>query len=173
MSEYNAFLNNFDCQRDVESSYGLTEGDLDGCRFIIADYTYENYSGSSFVLFVAEDGRLYENHGSHCSCYGLEGQWSPEETSVEELEGRLDRGGLGEYEYVLRQALEKLKRGKGMRKVVFYEASDGTRFEDENECQEYEETMEMVNDLSGLLNESQAKAVAKYFFQNYRFKRKS
>lgn len=172
MSEYNAFLNNFDCQRDVESSYGLTEGDLDGCQFIIADYTYENYSGSSFVLFT-ENGKLYENHGSHCSCYGLEGQWSPEETSVEELEGRLDRGGLGEYEYVLRQALDKLKRGKGMRKVVFYEASDGTRFEDENECQEYEETMEMVNDLSGLLNESQAKAVAKYFFQNYRFERKS
>lgn len=105
MSEYNAFLNNFDCQRDVESSYGLEEGALDGCQFIIADYTYENYSGSSFVLFM-QNGTLYENHGSHCSCYGLEGQWGPEETSVAELEGRLDRGGLGEYEYVLREALE-------------------------------------------------------------------
>lgn len=171
MAEYNAFLNNFDEQHDVESNYGLTEGELDGCQFIIADYTYENYSGSSFVLFVL-NGQLYENHGSHCSCYGLEGQWSPEETSIEELEGRLDRGGLGEYEYVLREALDKLKRGKGVRKVVYFEASDGTRFEDEAACLEHEETMEIVRDLDGMLNESQAQAVAKYFFQNYKFKRK-
>lgn len=59
-----------------------------------------------------------------------------------------------------------------MRKVVYYEASDGTQFEDENECVEYEDTMEMVNDLSSFLSVDEAKAVAKYFFQNYRFKRK-
>jgi len=51
---YNAFLNNFDSQRCVENEYRLEEGTLDGCKFIVADYTYENYSGSSFVLFCSE-----------------------------------------------------------------------------------------------------------------------
>jgi hypothetical protein len=33
-----------------------------------------------------ETGKLYENHGSHCSCYGFEDQWAPEETSIEYLQ---------------------------------------------------------------------------------------
>jgi len=47
---------------------------------LYADYTYESYSGSAFVLYE-QDGKLYEVNGSHCSCYGLEGQWEPEETT--------------------------------------------------------------------------------------------
>ena len=41
---------------------------------------------SSFFLFKRRsDGALFENHGSHCSCYGFEGQFSPEETNLEYL----------------------------------------------------------------------------------------
>lgn len=47
---------------------------------LLATYEYEHYSGSAFVLFE-RDGKLFEVHGSHCSCYGLEGQWEPEETT--------------------------------------------------------------------------------------------
>lgn len=43
-----------------------------------------------WVVFRKED-KLYEVHGSHCSCYGLEGQWSPEETSFEALLDRLEK----------------------------------------------------------------------------------
>ena len=39
-------------------------------------------STSFFLMKDKETGKLYENHGSHCSCYGFEGQFEPEETSV-------------------------------------------------------------------------------------------
>ena len=43
-------------------------------------------SSSWFLLRNKEDGKLYETHGSHCSCYGFEGQFEPEETTVEYLQ---------------------------------------------------------------------------------------
>lgn len=49
-----------------------------------AEYDMDGYEGSAFVLF-RKDGKLYRVDGSHCSCYGLEGQWLPEETSWEVL----------------------------------------------------------------------------------------
>lgn len=54
---------------------------------LLAYYTYEDYSGSAFVLYQ-KDGKLFEVHGSHCSCYGLEGQWEPEETTYAALSMR-------------------------------------------------------------------------------------
>lgn len=53
-------------------------------EILIAWYDTREYSGSSLVVFE-RDGLLYEVHGSHCSCYGLEGQWKPEETSAQAL----------------------------------------------------------------------------------------
>jgi hypothetical protein len=62
---------------------------------VLADYdiviAYESVgdygcdSSSFFVIHNKKTGQLFENHGSHCSCYGFEGQWKPEETSVEYL----------------------------------------------------------------------------------------
>ena len=67
---------------------------------LFATYTYENYEGSAWVLFYnEEDGKLYEVNGSHCSCYGLEGQWEPEETTLDALALRLKEGKLGEYNH--------------------------------------------------------------------------
>jgi len=65
---------------------------------LLASYGYENYSGDAFVLFK-RDGKLYEVNGGHCSCYGLEGLWEPEETTVEALRHRLEAGSLGSYEH--------------------------------------------------------------------------
>lgn len=64
-----------------------TSGDPDwplDRQFLVARYDQECYEGSAFVLF-RKDGKLYEVHGSHCSCYGLEGQWAPEETDWKAL----------------------------------------------------------------------------------------
>jgi len=36
------------------------------------------------VLFK-RGGKLYDVNGSHCSCFGLEDQWLPEETTVAAL----------------------------------------------------------------------------------------
>ena len=50
-------------------------------------------SSSFFLLKDKETGVLYESHGSHCSCYGFEGQFEPEETSIEALKFRIENGG--------------------------------------------------------------------------------
>lgn len=64
---------------------------------LLASYSNEDYSGDAFVLFRKGD-KLYEVNGGHCSCYGLEGQWEPEETNVEALRHRLEEGHLGYYD---------------------------------------------------------------------------
>ena len=49
-------------------------------QILFASYDCPPYEGYAFVLYE-QDGKLYEVNGSHCSCYGLEGQWEPEETT--------------------------------------------------------------------------------------------
>jgi hypothetical protein len=49
-------------------------------EILFAQYGGGPYDGYCRVLFQ-RDGVLYRVDASHCSCYGLEGQWSPEETS--------------------------------------------------------------------------------------------
>ncbi len=65
-----------------------------GFKILLASYTYEDYSGDAFVL-CKKDGVLYEVNGSHCSCYGLEGQWAPEATTKAALVARMRDGRLG------------------------------------------------------------------------------
>ncbi|MDX0007791.1 hypothetical protein GOB40_13720 [Sinorhizobium meliloti] len=77
----------------LKADFDIKDETLDGAEILLASYTYADYSGEAFVLF-RKDGKLFEVNGSHCSCYGLEGQWEPEETSVEALRHRLT-GGLG------------------------------------------------------------------------------
>jgi hypothetical protein len=45
---------------------------------------------SSFFLLRDKDGKLFEVHGSHCSCYGFEGQFNLEETTIEALKFRIN-----------------------------------------------------------------------------------
>lgn len=58
---------------------------------IWASYTYEGYEGDANVLWRNEDGTFGYVNGSHCSCYGLEGQWNVEEYTKETLLGQFDR----------------------------------------------------------------------------------
>ena len=67
-------------------------------KILFASYGYANYSGDAWVLFE-KDGELYEVNGSHCSCYGLEGQWEPEEVVLEELKHRLLKGTWGKDDW--------------------------------------------------------------------------
>lgn len=70
--------------------------ELVGVTILYADYTYGDYSGDAFILFHKKDDqgnlKLYEVNGSHCSCYGLENQWQPEETTVKALRMRAENG---------------------------------------------------------------------------------
>lgn len=81
------YLGNVTNKADLAKEFFIDESELEGCNIVFAAYTYEDYSGSAFVLFM-KDGKLYEVNGSHCSCHGLEGQWQPEETFLEALRMR-------------------------------------------------------------------------------------
>lgn len=60
-------------------------------KIIAATYDQGGYDGDAFVL-MENNGKLLEVHGSHCSCYGLEGLWDEEETTIESLKYRMDKG---------------------------------------------------------------------------------
>lgn len=91
---------------DVCNNFDVEKSVLDGAEILLADYEYGNYEGSALVIY-RQGGKLWEVHGGHCSCYGLEGQWSPEETTIEYLETQLnDRYGYP-YTY-FREYLEQI-----------------------------------------------------------------
>lgn len=61
-------------------------------EILFASYGGGSYEGDAFVLY-RKDGKLYEVSGSHCSCYGLEGQWGPEETYIAALAQKCKKEG--------------------------------------------------------------------------------
>ena len=79
---------------EMEIDFKIDDAALAGATVLLASYGQGCYEGDAFVLFE-RDGKLYEVNGGHCSCYGLEGQWEPEETTVEALRHRIEKGALG------------------------------------------------------------------------------
>ena len=78
------FFDQFDKVEDVLSEFSITKEDLKGCDVVFAYYTCESYSGDALVILRdPHSGVFYEVNGGHCSCYGLEGQWDMEETTLD------------------------------------------------------------------------------------------
>jgi hypothetical protein len=75
-------------KEEIAKDFYMSIDILEECDIICGYYNMDGYEGDHFVLFE-EDGVLYWNFGSHCSCYGLEGQWDPEQVSIQELEKRV------------------------------------------------------------------------------------
>ena len=101
-------------REEMIGDFGISEADLAGAEILVASYTQEHYEGDAYVLF-RRDGKLYEVHGSHCSCYGLsesgiygesQTQWKPEEADRDAILHRVTNGEWGEAgrvkDYVLR-----------------------------------------------------------------------
>jgi hypothetical protein len=80
----NPYQDGWGSVEDMCADFCIDASELKGAKVLYALREYGDYCGSCFVLFK-RDGKLYDVNGSHCSCYGLEDQWSPEETSVEAL----------------------------------------------------------------------------------------
>lgn len=100
------YLEEFKNNEDIISEYEAPADALDGADVLLAWYGYGSYCGDSLVIFRKER-KLYEVNGGHCSCYGLEGQWTPEETSAAALAKRTFYGSYdGEEE--LEAELKKL-----------------------------------------------------------------
>jgi hypothetical protein len=49
-------------------------------EILFASYGGRACEGDATVIFE-RGGKLFEVHGTHCSCFGLEDGWQPEETS--------------------------------------------------------------------------------------------
>lgn len=78
--------------KEIMEQFKAEPDQMKGVTILYAYYTYEDYSGDATVIFL-KDGRLFEVHDSHCSCYGLgEGGWNPEETTVENFIHYINRG---------------------------------------------------------------------------------
>ena len=85
----------------------------DTINILFASYGSDNYSGDAFVLFE-KDGKLYEVNAGHCSCYGLEEQFNPEETTLESLHQRLIDGKMGKDDYAGNEFADELKEFLGI-----------------------------------------------------------
>lgn len=84
------FYDLFDSVEAIRASFDEPDALPDGAVVIAAAYSYEDYCGYASVVYV-HDGVVYEVHGSHCSCYGLEDQWKPEQANIAELRARMAR----------------------------------------------------------------------------------
>lgn len=106
------YYGNFESKKDVESCFNVCLDD--NIVILLASYDTEGYEGSAYVLFYNKsDSKLYEVFGSHCSCYGLEGQWEPEETSVEVIREKLNRNcyGYTGVDKELKNIIEEIANG--------------------------------------------------------------
>lgn len=108
------YLHDWSSQEDMIRDFNITAEDLANAEILVASYSYEDYSGSAYVLF-RRNGHLYEVHGSHCSCYGLSEygttQWQPEETTAEAILHRLNEGTWGKESEIadhIRKALSPM-----------------------------------------------------------------
>lgn len=74
---------------------------LEGYDVIVAYESVGSYgcdSSSWFLLRKKDDGTLWETSGSHCSCYGFEGQFDLSEAPLEYLQSENFYMGTGGYD---------------------------------------------------------------------------
>lgn len=83
-------------------------------KVLFASYSYQDYSGDAFVL-VAVNKDLFEVNGSHCSCYGLEGQFDMEKIVLKELVNRITTGTFGKGNYCGNEFNAELKKFLGVK----------------------------------------------------------
>ena len=78
------YFGEFDSLESIKKEFSLSDAELEGVDIIYANYDCPPYEGHAQVIFH-KNGLFYEVNGNHCSCYGLEGQWEPKETSLQAL----------------------------------------------------------------------------------------
>lgn len=86
--EFNQYQN-----EERDSNYNVIEVEFpDHLHIFYSYYSYENYSGYGFLWgYNEETDTFFNNSGSHCSCYGLEGQWDIEDYTFEEMKAVIER----------------------------------------------------------------------------------
>lgn len=108
------FYGEFESELDLCQRFNIEASALEDCRILFAAYYEDECCGGRALVVFRRQHKLYEVNGSHCSCYGLEGQWEPELTTAQALEHRLENGTfgyeLGAYEKSFRKMLRRFTR---------------------------------------------------------------
>lgn len=91
---------NIEYKKNKSANNEIAIKKLENMEIIIAYESVGSWgcdSSSFFLLKHKETGKLYEIHGSHCSCHGFEGQLELEETDIESLKYRIINCGNAFY----------------------------------------------------------------------------
>jgi len=96
------FMHSFDCKNTICKEFGISEDSLKDCHVFLAYYHVGSWGcdSSAYVLFE-RGGELFEVHGAHCSCHGLEEQtysggstqWEPELVTAGYLAHQMSHNG--------------------------------------------------------------------------------
>jgi len=72
----------------ISGEFDLELEDLEQYAVLVGYISVGSWGCDSSAYFLLQDYKTnlyYEVFGSHCSCYGFEGQWEPEETFTKYL----------------------------------------------------------------------------------------
>lgn len=107
-----ANMNEEEIRKHLAYEYEAKQEEIDRFDILIAYESVGSWGCDSSSFFLLRDrvtGELFENHGSHCSCYGFEGQFEPEETTVEYLKSDNFYFSTGGYDSNDRINIEQVK----------------------------------------------------------------
>jgi len=94
------FVGNFENEDQVFGSFEVADKERSEYKILFASYDTPAYEGYAWGLCIKKGtNELLEFSGSHCSCYGLEGQFSPEPAVLQELANKAVNGGWTEDPY--------------------------------------------------------------------------
>lgn len=108
---FDGLLTQKQIREKIVAEFEADEKEVAKYEYLVAYVDYGSYEGSGWILMRdKETGLLFENHSSHCSCYGNEGQFSPEPCTIEYLKSdKFSMYSYGDEERAVREYLKKLK----------------------------------------------------------------
>jgi hypothetical protein len=104
------YIGDFSSWDGVKREFRIDDEEPD---VVYAEYEQEYYEGWAWVVYRDGDN-IYLVEGGHCSCYGLEGQWDPEEYTLETFISMLDRAAATPYPYGIGKRTEEIKKRLGV-----------------------------------------------------------
>lgn len=77
---FNKYVGDFSCMSDIKKTFGLPDDALRTCTILFAECDEGGWEGTAAVRFYDHtEEKFYEVNAWHCSCYGFDGEWNPEE----------------------------------------------------------------------------------------------
>ena len=111
----------------MASSFQVERKVINKFKVLLAYESVGDYGCDSSCYFLLRDkktGKFFETSGSHCSCDGFEGQFSPEEASLDYLISEKWSLGVGGYDSnsqnnidAAKEFFKKLKKSKKQLKI--------------------------------------------------------